>query len=534
MTSKLNKTEKYKCQVDLKEYYAKLESLREENLSEADRFYLKNFGIYNSILKPEHFMVRIRVPAGRLELDKLKSILDIAKDLNAKITITARAQLELQQLNLKRAILAHKQLNKLGITTFATLTDNIRNIVTDVLDGIAKDSKFSCYDTILKMQDEFIKIENLSKVPRKFNTAISSNISNIEPFFTNDCYFGAARKDDILGFKLYLGGKNTNFAQDMDIFVTKDSVVDLYKAVVKTYIKYGNRASRTKARLHFLIEELGVDGFKEKLKEFFKEKFISGATLLENRCEIKDFYELKNGDFAYCYRSNFAEISLDEFYKIFNYAKKHSLEIRLGVDQNIYLIGLKSKSIELKSLAKAKNAKVCVGLKYCGFSIYDTKRASYKIDFNRLNNLDVKISFSGCLKGCARHIASDIGFVGIRTNLYGTKEFAVRLYLGAFYTSLKYPARLIYWAVPLRFLNKMINIILDEFEGSRYESFEEFSKEILSKFSVEFLALYFLKKLDKQNIKLLASQKESREASELYNDIKSLEKKLYSIKSQTV
>ncbi len=47
MTSKLNKTEKYKRQVDLKEYYAKLELLEEASLSEADRFYLKNFGIYN-------------------------------------------------------------------------------------------------------------------------------------------------------------------------------------------------------------------------------------------------------------------------------------------------------------------------------------------------------------------------------------------------------------------------------------------------------------------------------------------------------
>jgi len=115
--------------------------------------------------------------------------------------------------------------------------------------------------------------------------------------------------------------------------------------------------------LHFLLEELGVDGFKEKLREFFNDKLLSGAILLEKKSQKQEFYELKDNTYAYCYKSNFAEISLDEFKNILDYAEQNSLQIRLGIDQNIYLIGLKNKKIELKSLAVAKNFTSLCGVK---------------------------------------------------------------------------------------------------------------------------------------------------------------------------
>ena len=526
MTSKITKIERYKKEINLKDYYAKLDLLKESSLSEADRFYLKNFGIYNSVLKPKHFMLRLRIPGGRVTLENLSTILKCAKEIDAKITLTSRAQIELQSISLKSAIKAHKLLFKEGISTFGTLTDNIRNIVTHPLDGIAKDAKIETIELILQMQEEFIKIENLSLVPRKFNTAIMGNITNFEPFWANDCYFCLAKKDETLGFKLFLGGKNTDFAQDMDIFVTKDEVVSLYIAVIKTYIKYGNRASRTKARLHYLLSELKVEGFKEALKEFYPKELTRGGEILEKGVLKSDFYTLKNGTYAYCYRSDFAEVKIDEFEHILEYADKNGCEIRLGVDQNIYILGLKEKSINLNSKALAKDAKVCVGLKYCGMSIYDTKESAHNINYSRLNALNIKTALSGCLKGCARHISADIGFVGIRTNLYGEKEFAVRLYLGALHNGAK-PARLIFWAVPLRYLNKMLDVILDEFEQSRYKTFEEFSLNTLNNFSNEFLALYFLKKLNRQKQAPLHKQKESKEPSELYNEIKELERAIY-------
>jgi ferredoxin-nitrite reductase len=527
MTSKITKIQKYKDSVNLKEYYAKLDTLSQSTLSEADRFYLKNFGIYNSVLKPEHFMLRVRVAGGDIKLSDLEQIIAVAKEHNCAITLTSRAQIELQNLTLQGAISAHKKLQSSNITSFATLTDNIRNIVKNPLDGVAKDAIISTQDIILKMQKEFIDFKLLGKLPRKFNTAICGNLTNTEPFFANDCYFALAKKHDTYGFKLYLGGKNTNFAKDVDIFVTKDEVAKVYRALIWVYIKYGNRASRTKARLYYLLEELGVEGFRAKLEEFLQSKLQRGAQKVVQIVKKESFYELKDGKFAYCYRSNFGDISIKELSDILDFAKSNKCQLRLSADQNIYIIGLNSKDLPIKSSAKANNFKVCVGLEHCGFSIYNTKEAADILDFSRLNSLNIRLSFSGCLKGCARHITADIGFVGIRTNLYGQKEHAVRLYLGSIYKNALEPARLIYWAVPLRWLQRVIDAILDEFQESKCSSFEEFSSRHLSRFSNEYLALHFLKRLDLQKTTKLTDAKESKEPSELYQDIKELEKRLY-------
>jgi len=146
-------------------------------------------------------------------------------------------------------------------------------------------------------------------------------------------------------------------------------------------------------------------------------------------------------------------------------------------------------------LSENQNVLVCAGSKYCFFSLFDTKEEASKIDLVEINRYNIKVGYSGCLKGCGRHYFSDIGLVGIRTNLYGAKEFAVRVYLGGLYTQGESVSRLIYWAVPLRVLNNLIKTIIDEFKQSQCESFEEFSKEVLLNFEPEFLAFWFLAKL---------------------------------------
>jgi len=177
----------------------------------------------------------------------------------------------------------------------------------------------------------------------------------------------------------------------------------------------------------------------------------------------------------YKYITNLGQIKLLELEKIFTYCKENSLKIRLGIDQNIYIFGLKQREFPFKSNSKYENLLVCAGSKYCFFSLFDTKSEAEHLKLDKIRKY--------------------IGFVGIRTNLYGTKEFAVRLYLGGLYSGGKSGARLIFWAIPLRILNSVIEVIIKEFEHSGYKKFESFSKNILNNFESEFLAFWFLAKL---------------------------------------
>jgi len=540
---KLNKIEKLKLELKPYYFYQKIDSLNPADLTQIDRFYLKNFGIYSTKLSPDKFMLRLRIPAGRISIENLQKIIYLANEYKAKTILTARAQIELHNLDFNEVLEIHKNLENVGITTFQTLTDNFRNIVTDPLDGVGESNYFEVYPLILEMQKLFLKNPDfVGMIPRKFNTAISANSKNITSFFGNDCYFALAKKDGIFGFNLYLGGKNLDVAKSANIFVKKDEVVKLFEAIIKAYQKYGLRENRTKARLYHLLQAIGMEGFKKILKEFYKKDYESaGEILVEKYKENCDWFRLKRGAFAYRYKSYFGEIDVETIEKIVDFAKQENCEIRIGVDQNLYILGLKDKNIPLKPLSQNQNILACAGSRYCIYSLFDTKEEGDKLILDDIKRLNIKIGYSGCLKGCGRHILSDIGFVGIRTNLFGEVERGVRLYLGGLYTRGESPARLIYWAVPLRKLNKLLKVIFDEYENSACNDFEEFSKNILNSYSAEFLAFWFLAKLyTNKNIYLKKSEKELSnffKNEKFYNEdyiemIKILEKRVFSVSDQ--
>ena len=494
---KLNKIERLKAKLKPIEYLSKLKSLDFANLEESDRFYLKNFGIYTQSQRTDEFMLRLRIAGGRIDTEKLEGIVNIAKEFRAKVIITARAQIELQKLTPSNILSAYLKFESLGLNSWQTLTDNFRNVVTDVYDGIGQDSKIEVYNLILQMQELFLgKAKYVGMTPRKFNTAICGSSSVATSFFGNDCYFALANKDGEYGFNLYLGGKNNEVAKSANIFVKQEDIVELFGAVIDAYLKYGFRGSRTKARLYFLIESVGIDGFVEYIKEFYSKPLSGAGDLLVSKLNSSnDFYELANGKYAYRFKTDFGEIDIDSLEGIVEYAKQNRLELRFGIDQNIYLLGLVKREVPFAGLSDNQNMLVCVGSRYCFFSLFDTKDRVQELELEKINKYGIKVGYSGCLKGCGRHYFSDIGLVGIRTNLYGKLEQGVRLFLGGLYTNGQSGARLIYWAVPLRVLNCVINIIIEEFEASGFSDFEEFSREVLAKFESEFLAFWFLAKL---------------------------------------
>ena len=135
----------------------------------------------------------------------------------------------------------------------------------------------------------FKKAEFLGMIPRKFNTAIVGCSKVSDSFFSNDCLFALAKKDETFGFNLYLGGKNNELAKDMDIFVKKEQVIELYNAIINAYLKYGNRASRTKARLFYLLESMGLDKFKAILQDSCSFKFESAGSLMLQKEPSSEF-----------------------------------------------------------------------------------------------------------------------------------------------------------------------------------------------------------------------------------------------------
>jgi len=493
--NKLNKRERYKAQLRPYDYYPELESLDFEDLGEGDRFYLQDFGIFNTNFLEDEFTMRLRVPAGRLSAEQFRHVADIIVEYDLHLILTARAGLQLHGVEADNVLEIFKQFNLLGLTTWQSFGDNIRNIVTDVYDGRGNHSEIEVYSLIEQMQEHILKNPRyVGMLPRRVSIGISGNRANVTSFFANDLYFALAQKEGCFGFNVYLGGKNTEVAQSADIFLKEDEVVNFFKAFVEAFYLHGSRFSRSRTRLFYLLEEIGMEAFKAYLETEYGKVFELAGELLLEKVQFSSHEMLKDGSYAFCYQTDFARLDADEMKLIAEYALEHDAEIRLGIDQNVYLLGLKDKETPFESPKESATVLACAG-NLCPYSFWSIKNETEYLPLSKINEHGIQVGFSGCAKGCGRHRHTDIGLIGLKTNNFGATEGGARIFIGAEHSDGTSVGRMLFSMVPLVHLNTVLSLIITIYEQSSHKVFEEYSRHILNTFSEEFLAMWFLANL---------------------------------------
>ena len=499
MEKKLNKRERYKAQLKPIDYYKDFENIDFENLAEGDRFYLQDFGIFNVDFLEDEFTLRLRIPGGRITSKQFQDIADIVEEYDLTVILTARSGIQLHDIEADDILDIYKRINALGISTWQSFGDNVRNIVTDAYDGCGEYAEIEVYPIIMQMQDYIIENPRyVGMLPRRVSIGISGNRANITSLFANDIYFALAKKDNIFGFNVYMGGKNTEVAQSADIFLKKDEVFDFFKAFVEAFYLHGSRFSRAKTRIFHMIEDIGMDGLKAHIKKEYKKEFEKEGELILEKKEFSKFHKLKDSTFGFCYQTDFSRLTAKEIKEIASFAKDNSTQIRFGIDQNIYVIGLKEASTTLNSPALSETIVACAG-NLCPYAVWSIKNETSYLPLDKINEHRIQVGFSGCAKGCGRHRHTDIGLIGLKTNNFGDTEGGARIFLGALHSDGKSVARQLFSMVPFVHLNRVVSLVIELFELSRHTNFEEYASDILINYSEDFLSLWVLANLETES-----------------------------------
>ena len=255
------------------------------------------------------FMVRTRIPGGRVSADQFLTELDLCEKFgNGTVRLTTRQGFQLHgvlKTNLKDTIRA---INDSKLTTFAACGDVERNVMCcpapyknnpvrqkmqDAADAVAehlKPQSTSYFDIWLTDEDgnktnvaEFQPVEEPiygeRYLPRKFKTAFALPEDNCVDVCTHDLGFVAiVENDDIVGYNVYVGGGQgrtpsaaktfPTVAQKMT-FVTPEQVIPVSEAIVKVQRDHGNRVDRKVARMKYLIHNWGLEKFKATVEEYF-------------------------------------------------------------------------------------------------------------------------------------------------------------------------------------------------------------------------------------------------------------------------
>ena len=272
--------------------------------------------------KAYSFMVRTKIPGGKLTSAQLLAELDLADEVgNTTLRITSRQGLQLHGViksNLKATI---RRVNDVQLSTLAACGDVERNIMCcpaphdfdpvhrqlqQLADRLAEHlcPRTRAYHELWLTDPssgeaslagggadshEIEPIYGPTYLPRKFKTAIGLPGDNCSDLYANDLGLMAICEDfEVVGYNVLVGGgfgltpsakKTFPAVAKRMAFVTPDQVVDVATEIIKVQRDFGNRADRKIARLKYLIHDWGLDRFRSKVEEYY------GQTLAPPRAD---------------------------------------------------------------------------------------------------------------------------------------------------------------------------------------------------------------------------------------------------------
>jgi len=153
-----------------------------------------------------------------------------------------------------------------------------------------------------------------------------------------------AQKDGIFGFNLYLGARVGVQARDANIFVSIDQVEIVYASILKLFQRFGYRDNRNKNRLHFLLNDVGMDNFADAIRDESGLSLLgAGITMVQSQSIALGSNRVlgRDGKFAYKIIVPSGIFSGSDLIESAKSAKEYgSGNIRFTYDQNLYIISI--------------------------------------------------------------------------------------------------------------------------------------------------------------------------------------------------
>ncbi len=255
------------------------------------------------------FMVRTKIPGGRLTSEQLLSEIDLGDEVgNTTLRITSRQGLQLHGVvknNLKQAL---ARINEIQLSTLGACGDVNRNVmccpapyarpIYQQTQALAKQlaahfaPRTKAYhelwltDTSTGEQQlaggdgfDVEPIYGKFYMPRKFKMAIGYTFDNCVDLYANDLALMAVTEGDrIIGYNVLAGGgmgRTPSAAKTFPAvakrltFATPEQVLAVTEAVFKVQRDFGNREDRKLARLKYVIANWGLGKFKAKVEEYY-------------------------------------------------------------------------------------------------------------------------------------------------------------------------------------------------------------------------------------------------------------------------
>ncbi len=242
-----------------------------EQVDEEDIVRLKWWGLYHDKPKIGTFMLRVKIPGGITSPAQLRAIGEISNvHGRGEGELSTRQNVQLHFIRLDALPDVFDRLHAAGLTSAGACGDTVRNITGCPLGGLAHDELFDPTPVLEEAAEFFYGNPDYSDLPRKLKIAITACPDACSAPEINCIALIGAIRDGEEGFGVLVGGGLSSvprIARDLGIWVPKDEAVKLLAAILDEWredLRY--RVSRVKARLKFMIDDIGPEGMRERVE----------------------------------------------------------------------------------------------------------------------------------------------------------------------------------------------------------------------------------------------------------------------------
>lgn len=431
----------------------------------------------------ERSMLRLRLPGGEIDKDKLKFIVDsIEKYQIDLVHLTTCQTIQLHNLTKEQVCALAREAYEHGIITRGGGGDYPRNVMCPPLSGVEVGEYFDVLPYAKAASEYLLHMIHEVKLPRKLKVAFSNGLGNETHATFRDLGFVAEKNHT---FQVYAAG-GLGHKPKIGVLVAENiepsKVLYCVKTMIDVFTKYGNYENRAAARSRFLQDTLTVEGFREIFQETLADNLKQGGMdIVVEEAEKEMGTESKNGigeEIEKETAKKETEKDVEEVTQESNFMKNprvikqkqegwyavsyhppggkpepdflaklqeqicdfQKAKLRLTPDQGFYVINLtKEEAEKILEITPEDTGTVferstaCIGADVCQVGIGKSqqllaaclervKKENFK------NGVLPAIHISGCPASCGTHQTAALGFRGGKKPTKNGPEFAFAVY----------------------------------------------------------------------------------------------------------
>lgn len=407
-------------------------------------------------------MIRIKLPYGKVTSKQLLRIADVSDEYSrGRLHITTRQDIQIHYVDLNRTPELWAELERDDVTLREACGNTVRNVTASETAGIDINEPFDVSPYAHAVFQYFLRNPIGQEMGRKFKVSFSASDADTGLSYMHDLGFIAKVKNGERGFKVMLAGglgSQPRHADELYSFLPADKIIPLMEGVIRIFDRHGERKSRAKARLKFLLKDIGLDGFKILLEQeqlaiphqtysIDYESYPSTSVaevetpnvVIPNQAAFEKWKstnlvpQKQKGYVAIGIKVLLGDFYTDKARKLARLVQNYAAgEIRLSLRQNILIPYVKEELIpffyqELEKLNfveagynKALDITACPGTDTCNLGIASSTGIAEELERlikaeypEYIDNPDVVIKISGCMNACGQHTMANIGFQGM-------------------------------------------------------------------------------------------------------------------------